>query len=104
MVLCGVEVVTVMSIPFVSECDVDVADGSGDADLHVLRFGVRHRARDQVLHHTAGLAAGAAVADTHSTSAIWCEARGLGLLEQWPAIVNRFDATVGEYDSSAGCL
>ena len=36
----GLEVVmTVMSIPFVSECDVDVADGDGHADLHVLRFG-----------------------------------------------------------------
>src|ERR1700722_6049576 len=64
----GAKVVTVMSNSFRLQREVDVADGDGHADLHVLLLSARHHAGGQVFHHTAGLAAGAAVTDAHPAS------------------------------------
>src|SRR6476469_3332228 len=63
-------VATVISNSFRLEGDVDVADGDGHADLHVLLLGTRHRSGDEVANHAVGLATGTAVADAHSASAL----------------------------------
>ena len=84
-----------------SKRDVDVADGHGHADLHVLRVDARDRAGDEVAHRAAGLATGAAVADAHPASALRGQARGLGLLQQRPAVVVDGDAAVCELHTAA---
>ena len=86
------------------EGQLDVADGNGHADLHVLLVGRRDGSGDAVLDRAAGLATGAGVADAHPASALRGEACGLCLLEQRATVVGHLDAAVGEGDRSTGCL
>src|SRR6187200_3525097 len=81
--------------------DVDVADGCGHADLHVLVVGGGNRSGDQVLHHAAGLAAGAAVADAHAASAFGREPGVLGLLQPRPAVIGGMNVAFSEGDPAA---
>src|ERR1700727_980293 len=76
--------------------DVDVTDGNGHTDLHVLVGCCRHRTGGQVAHDTAGLAACAGVADAHPASAGGVQPGRFGLLEQWAAIVDDVNAAVRE--------
>src|ERR1700722_7643268 len=78
--------------------DVDVADGNGHTDLHVLVGCCRHRTGGQVAHYTAGLAACAGVADAHPASAGRVQAGRFGLLKQRAAIVDDVTPAVRERD------
>src|SRR3984885_10092669 len=78
--------------------DVDIADGNGHADLHVLAGCCRHRTGGQIAHYTAGLAACAGVADAHPASAVRVQPGRFGLLQQWAAIIYDVNAAVRERD------
>src|ERR1700723_941021 len=78
--------------------DVDVTDGNGHTDLHVLVGCCRHRAGGQVAHDTAGLAACAGGPDPHPTSAGRVQAGRFGLLQQRAAVVDDVNAAVSERD------
>src|ERR1700722_4521431 len=76
--------------------NVDVTDGNGHANLHVLVGCCRHRTGGQVSHDTAGLAACAGVADAHPASAGGVQPGRFGLLQQRPAVIDDVNAAVRE--------
>src|SRR6185295_17183937 len=88
--------IAVMAVPFEFgsglERESDVADGGGDADLHVLLVGRRDGA--------GGLAAGTGVADAHPASTLGRQSGRLGLLEKRATVVDGLDTAVGEGDRS----
>src|ERR1700691_3442981 len=74
--------------------NVDVADGDGHTNLHVLVGRGRHRTSGQVAHDTAGFATCAGMADTHPASTLRGETGRFGLLEKRAAIVDDLNIAV----------
>src|SRR6202012_1430235 len=97
----GVRVIfacVIVKSPVSLESDIDIADGNGHADLHVLVGCCRHRTGAQVAHDSAGLAACAGMADAHPASAVRAQPGRFGLLEQRAAIIYDVNAAVRERD------
>ena len=81
--------VTVMSTPFVRARCRRRRRGRTRRSARPPRSALDTAPVMRLRHRAAGLAAGAAVADAHPASAFGGQARGLGLLQQRPAVVGR---------------